>query len=71
MVQASNTTRPTGRSVTKSASKGREVGLSDPIDRGYICQKICDCSERTEIVNKLGHPLKQRCVTARIQKDEE
>lgn len=63
--------RVSGRSTTKPSSSGREVGLSDPLDRDYICEKVCACGEKTDIVDKLGRQLKQRCVTKRIQLDEE
>lgn len=63
--------RTSGRSTTKTSSPGREVGLDDPFDREYICDKFCTCGEKTDIVDKLGRQLKQRCVTKRIQLDEE
>jgi len=63
--------RVSGRSTTKPASPGREVGLDDPFDRDYICDKFCSCGEKTDIVDKAGRQLKQRCVTKRIQLDEE
>jgi len=63
--------RVSGRSTTKTTSPGREVGLDDPFDRDYICDKFCSCGEKTDIVDKLGRQLKQRCVTKRIQLDEE
>jgi len=65
------TGRVSGRSTTKSKSSGREVGLSDPFDRTYVCEKVCACAEKTEIIDKLGRQLRQRCVTKRIQEDEE
>lgn len=48
------TGRVSGRSTTKSKSSGREVGLSDPFDRTYVCEKVCACAEKTEIIDKLG-----------------
>jgi hypothetical protein len=63
--------RVSGRSTTKPASTGREVGLTNPFDRDYICDKFCTCGEKTDVVDKLGRQLKQRCVTKRIQLDEE
>jgi hypothetical protein len=71
MATGSSASRPSGRSTTNSSSLGHEVGLSDPLDRDYVCEKICSCSEKTEILDKLGRQLKQRCVTKRIQLDEE
>ena len=71
MAQTSPPGRAVGRSTTKPSTKGHEVGLSDPLDTNYICQKICDCHKQTDLIDKLGRKLKQRCVTARIQKDEE
>lgn len=63
--------RVSGRSTTKPASPGQDVGLADPFDLDYICDKFCACDEKTDIVDKLGRQLKQRCVTKRIQLDEE
>jgi hypothetical protein len=63
--------RRVGRSVTNTSSNGRNVALSDSVDKTYICQKLCDCNEKTDIVDKLGRKLKQRCVTTRIRRDEE
>lgn len=63
--------RVSGRSTTKNTSPGHQVGLTDPFDRDYICDKYCTCGEKTDIVDKLGRQLKQRCVTKRIQLDEE
>lgn len=63
--------RVSGRSTTKPSSPGREVGLGNPLDRDYICEKVCSCGEKTDIVDILGRQLKQRCVTKRVQWDEE
>lgn len=60
-----------GRSRTHTGSHGKVLVLSDPIDRDYLCQKMCGCHAGTSIRNKLGHELKQRCTTARIWADEE
>lgn len=63
--------RVVGRSKTHPGSHGKELVLSDPLDRGYLCQKMCGCNSGTKILNTLGHELKQRCTTARIWADEE
>jgi hypothetical protein len=63
--------RPVGRSTTSTKSPGREVALDNPVDNGYLCQKVCACSRRTAIISKSGAHLKQRCATARIWADEE
>ena len=63
--------RTVGRSATRTSSEGREVGLDDPVDKGYLCEHICECSSGTAIRSKSGQELKQRCVTARIWLDEE
>ena len=60
-----------GRSVTSKKSPGRDVALDNPVDKGYLCQKMCACSQRTAIISKSGAFLKQRCATARIWADEE
>ncbi|WP_288392574.1 hypothetical protein [uncultured Herbaspirillum sp.] len=60
-----------GRFTTIAARAGIPIGLSAPLDRGYICEKICMCEKGTEIVDRLGRKLKQRCTTKRIQADEE
>lgn len=61
----------TGRATTAPSSPGVPVGLSNPLDRGYVCEKVCMCEKGTEIVDILGRKLRQRCVTKRIQADEE
>lgn len=63
--------RPVGRSTTSTKSPGRVVALDDPVDKGYLCQKVCACDQRTAIISKSGAFLKQRCATARIWADEE
>ncbi|MBB5017024.1 hypothetical protein HNQ59_000286 [Chitinivorax tropicus] len=63
--------RGVARSVTRSASAGRDIGIDDPLDKGYLCEHICECSAGTAIFSKSGQELKQRCVTARIWLDEE
>jgi len=63
--------RVIGRSQTHPGSKGKELVLANPLDRGYLCQKMCGCNAGTKIFNTLGHELKQRCTTARIWADEE
>lgn len=59
-----------GRSKTHKGSQGKVLVLSDPMDRGYLCQKMCHCNVNAKL-NKLGHVLKQRCTTASIWADEE
>ena len=39
--------------------------------KGYLCEKVCACGQRTAIISKSGAFLKQRCATARIWADEE
>ncbi|WP_322402466.1 hypothetical protein [Massilia luteola] len=63
--------RVVGRSTTHAGSHGKTLVLSNPLDRGYLCQKMCGCNAGTTILNTLGHELKQRCTTARIWADEE
>lgn len=63
--------RVVGRSKTHAGSHGKTLVLSNPLDRGYLCQKMCGCNAGTTILNTLGHELKQRCTTARIWADEE
>lgn len=62
--------RVVGRSKTHAGSHGKVLVLSDPIDRGYLCQKMCLCNGGAKI-NQRGHVLKQRCTTAGIWADEE
>jgi hypothetical protein len=71
MADAPKPGRTVGRSATRTSSEGREVGLDDPVDKGYLCEHICECSTGTAIRSKSGQELKQRCVTARIWLDEE
>lgn len=69
---ATKSKRPViGRSRTHTGPHGKVLVLSPPIDRGYLCQKMCGCHAGTNIRNRLGHELKQRCTTARIWADEE
>jgi hypothetical protein len=63
--------RVIGRSRTHQGSQGKELVLTNPMDRAYLCQKLCACNAGTKIRNKLGHELKQRCTTASIWADEE
>jgi len=63
--------RVVGRSTTHPGEHGKVLVLADPVDRGYLCQKMCGCGAGTNIRNTLGHELKQRCTTARIWADEE
>lgn len=63
--------RVVGWSKTHDGSHGKELVLTNPMDRAYLCQKLCACNGGTKIRNKLGHELKQRCTTASIWTDEE
>lgn len=63
--------RVVGRSKTHEGSHGKVIVLTNPLDRAYLCQKLCACNGGTKIRNKLGHELKQRCTTASIWTDEE
>jgi hypothetical protein len=69
--QAKPRRRVVGRSTTHPGSHGKTLVLASPLDRGYLCQKMCGCNAGTTIRNTLGHQLKQRCTTARIWADEE
>lgn len=61
----------TGRFTTIAGKAGVPIGLRNPLDRGYLCDKVCQCDKGTEIIDSLGRKLKQRCTTKRIQADEE
>lgn len=63
--------RVVGRSKTHEGSHGKVIVLTNPLDRAYLCQKLCACNAGTKIRNWLGHELKQRCTTADIWADEE
>lgn len=63
--------RVIARSITHKGSHGKVVYLTNPLDRGYLCQKMCGCNTGTAIRNQLGHELKQRCTSVRIWADEE
>lgn len=63
--------RPQGRSSTHAGAKGQVLSLDEPIDKGYLCSKICMCNAGTKLRNKLGHELKQRCTTVSIWDDED
>lgn len=41
------------------------------MDKGYLCEHICECSSGTAKRSKSGQELKQRCVTLGIWRDEE
>jgi hypothetical protein len=62
--------RVVGRSKTHAGSNGKVLVLSNPLDRGYLCQKMCKCNVGAKI-NKAGQVLKQRCTTVGIWADEE
>ncbi|NKF73999.1 hypothetical protein GO294_01310 [Ralstonia solanacearum] len=63
--------RSVGRSATRTSSEGRDIGVDDPMDKGYLCEHICECSSGTAKRSKSGQELKQRCVTLGIWRDEE
>lgn len=63
--------RTVGRSTTRTSSTGKVIRLDDPLDKGYLCGKMCDCNFGTALVSKSGQILKQRCASARIWVDEE
>jgi hypothetical protein len=63
--------RVVGRSKTHEGPHGKVLVLTNPMDRAYLCQKLCACNGGTKIRNTLGHELKQRCTTASIWTDEE
>jgi hypothetical protein len=72
MVEASKAAgRVSGHSSTRPQSDGKVLALDDPFDKGYLCGKCCECSTGTNVRNKLGHALKQRCTTKIIWIDEE
>jgi len=62
--------RVVGRSKTHAGSNGKVLVLSNPLDRGYLCQKMCGCNTGAKI-NKAGQVLRQRCTTVGIWADEE
>lgn len=62
--------RVVGRSKTHAGSNGKVLVLSNPLDRGYLCQKMCSCNVSAKI-NKAGQVLRQRCTTVGIWADEE
>lgn len=63
--------RIVGRSTTTPGDRGTPLRLADPLDRAYLCQKMCGCDAGSALVSASGQVLKQRCVTARIWTDEE
>ena len=63
--------RIVGRSKTHTGSQGKVLVLSNPMDRGYLCQKMCGCNAGAKIRDSCGRVLRQRCATARIWADEE
>lgn len=63
--------RVVGRSTTRTGSKGKPLRLDDPLDKGYLCEKMCSCNFGSSLVSKSGQVLKQRCVSARVWLDEE
>ncbi|WP_426207966.1 hypothetical protein [Massilia sp. TWP1-3-3] len=63
--------RKIGRSTTSPSSKGKHLRLEDPLDKGYLCGKMCACNLGTAIVSKTGAILRQRCASARVWFDEE
>lgn len=63
--------RAVGRSKTRRVTPGREFAIENPVDMGYLCSKICPCKTGSTLTNRLGHVLRQRCVTKDIWEDEE
>lgn len=63
--------RKIGRSKTKLSSGGKQLRLDDPLDKGYLCGKMCSCNLGTAIISKTGAMLRQRCASARVWFDEE
>ncbi len=62
--------RIVGRSKTHTGTNGKVLVLSDPLDRGYLCQKMCRCNVGAKI-SQAGQVLRQRCTTVGIWADEE
>lgn len=63
--------RPQGRSSTHTGAKGRVLTLDTPLDKGYLCSKVCMCNAGTKLRDRLGRELKQRCTTVSIWEDED
>lgn len=63
--------RPQGRSRTHTSDDGQVLALDNPIDKDYLCSKICMCNAGTKLKDRLGRELKQRCTTVSIWNDEE
>ncbi len=63
--------RPQGRSSTHAGTSGRVLSVDNPIDKGYLCSKICMCNAGTKLKDRLGRQLKQRCTTVSIWDDED
>jgi hypothetical protein len=60
-----------GHSETHRGNPGRALTLDNPLDKGYLCSKICPCAQGTALRSAQGHELKQRCTTASIWREEE
>jgi len=60
-----------GRSITRPTSEGTRLGLTNPLDRSYLCGHMCNCNKGSALISKSGQILKQRCVTSRVWVDEE
>lgn len=63
--------RAQGRSSTHTGAEGQILSLDSPIDKGYLCSKMCMCSGGTRLRDRLGRELKQRCTTVSIWDDED
>lgn len=65
------TGRAQGRSSTHTGAEGQVLSLDNPMDKGYLCSKMCMCSGGTKLRDRLGRELKQRCTTVSIWDDED
>ncbi len=63
--------RVVGRSTTGTSPLGTRLRLEDPLDKGYLCSKMCRCNSGAALFSLSGDELKQRCTTVSIWKDEE
>lgn len=59
-----------GRSRTHTGEHGRVLMLTNPMDKGYLCARMCLC-QNTKLLGKAGQQLRQRCTTKAIWADEE
>lgn len=59
-----------GRSRTHTGEHGRVLMLTNPMDKGYLCARMCLC-QNTKLLGNAGQQLRQRCTTKAIWQDEE